>query len=168
MKILTFLTFIILSSQNIRAQNIDFDKLIFEDISCYSSKLNIIEKLGEPLKIYNPDYECGFLSSDEQMKEFETLEYESIKFTGNKDDKFIIDEINFSNTSTSITYSTFQLNSETTLADLNKIFGYINTDNLKNDSGILIIPNENKLKEDGFQFILKNGKLISVMYWNPC
>jgi len=168
MKILTFLTVILLSFQNTGAQNIDFDKLIFEDISCYSSKVNIVEKLGEPLKIYNPNYECGFLSSDEQMKEFETLEYENIKFTGNNEDKFIIEEINFNNKSTSITYSNFQLNSETTLSDLEEIFGTIITNDFKNDSGIVIVPNENKIKEDGFQFVIKDGKLISIMYWSPC
>lgn len=168
MKPLTFLLVIILSIQNIISQNIDFEKLMYKEISCYSSKIQIIEDLGKPLKVYNPNYECGFLSTDEQMKDFETLEYQNIKFTGNKEDNFILDVVNFNDESTSITYSKFQLNSETTLDQLNEIFGNNIPNNLKDDSGIIFIPNKNKFKEDGFIFLIKDEKLIKIMYWSPC
>jgi hypothetical protein len=102
------------------------------------------------------------------METFETLEYKHVKFTGNDSDGYIIDTVNFLNGTTPLSYTTFQLNAETSLEDLREIFGGELFNDLNKNSEMLIIPNKDKNKEDGFQFQLKNGKLISITYWSPC
>jgi len=83
--------------QSSLGQNVDFDQIKFKGLNFYSSKKEIIKKLGKPVKIYEPNYECGFLSNDEQGIIYYTLEYKKVKFTGNKKEKFVLEEINFKN-----------------------------------------------------------------------
>jgi hypothetical protein len=168
MKSFTCLILFVFSIQIITAQTIDFKELKLHNITNSASKTEIFDELGKPLQSYNPDYECGYLSSEEQMESFETLEYKHVKFTGNDSDGYIIDTVNFLNGSTPLFYATFQLNAETTLEDLREIFGGELLNDLNKNSEMLIIPNKDKNKEDGFLFQLKNGKLISITFWSPC
>lgn len=158
----------IIFSQSGAAQTIDFDKLTFQSLKPYSSKEKIIEKLGTPKTVLEPNYECGFLSSEEQNKSFYTLDYNDFKFTGNDNDSYVLDEINFENNPVVLSYSSHQLNSKTDINTLAKIFGMDAFLNLPSDTGVVIVPNKNKVQEDGYGFEIKNGKLISIHYWSPC
>ncbi|MFV8225176.1 hypothetical protein [Christiangramia aquimixticola] len=102
------------------------------------------------------------------MKDFETLDYKHVQFTGNEEDLFILDQINFNEEATCIFYKEYQLNNKTTITELIKIFGESYFKDLKNNSGDVVIPNKNKTSEDGYQFELRNRKLISITYWSPC
>lgn len=165
-----FLTFlmILFCYQIGSTQNIDFDKLNFQGLSPYSPKEIIIEKHGNPGKVYEPNYECGFLSSEEQSKKFSTLDYTNYKFTGNETDDYILDEICFNNESIVLNYEEYQLNWETDIKTLVEIFNVDSFLNLPSDTGVVIIPNKNKIQEDGYGFEIKNGKLTSIHYWSPC
>ena len=166
----TFLIFLltIICSQSGSAQTIDFDKIKFQGLTSSSSKELIIEKLGSPETVYEPNYECGFLSSEEQSKNFSTLDYTNFKFTGNETDNYILNEICFNNESIVLNYAEYQLNSKTDIKTLVEIFNEDSFLTLPSDTGVVIVPNKNKTQEDGFGFEIKNGKLISIHYWSPC
>lgn len=164
--ILTFL--IILFWQDCSAQNIDFDKLNFQGLPPNSPRELIIEKLGNPERILDPNYECGFLSAEEQNKDFFTLDFGDFQFTGNETDNYILDKIHFGSESIVLNYSYYKFNSSTEITTLAKIFGMEAFLNLPSDTGVVIIPNKNKTQEDGFEFAIENGKLRSIYYWSPC
>lgn len=162
------LLMILLCFQIGSTQNINYDNFSLQGLSLYSTKENIIEKHGKPEKIYEPNYECGFLSAEEQGNKFSTLQYVGFKFTGNEEDHYILEEINFENNAIVLNYSGYQLSSITDINTLAKIFNEDSFLNLPSDTGVVIIPNINKIKEDGFGFKIENGKLISIHYWSLC
>jgi len=165
MKIYFVLILLLLITQSNIAQSIDFKELQINGLSSVSSKNIILEKFGKPLKVFNPDYDCGFLSSNEQMKEIESLKYNNFIFTGNNKDNFIIDEFNFKESMYVVSYCGIDLNHKTTTNEILKIFGY--NENGKNLSDYIFIPNDKEYSEDGYMFEFIDGKLISISYWSP-
>jgi hypothetical protein len=149
-------------------QTVDFDKFKFKGLSFSSSKKEIINKLGNPKKVYNPNYECGFLSGDGQGIVYHTLDYGKIKFTGNDSDKYVLEKVDFeNNNSLVLNYKQYKLSCKTTLNELIKIFG----------SGIIKLLKENRHGkftlmhekcDDGIVIEIKKGKLVKMEYWSPC
>jgi len=154
--------------QSSLGQNVDFDKIKFKGLNFYSSKKEIIKKFGKPVKIYEPNYECGFLSNDEQGIIYYTLEYKKVKFTGNKKEKFVLEEINFKNDKKIfLEYGKYKFSNKTTIKDLILIFGTKIKDQIKNRINTHFMLFQ-KGADDGIIFFLKDGKLIRIEYWSPC
>ena len=84
MKQTIYILLLILYSQLVSAQNIDYNLIKYKGLNFLSTKAEIENKLGTPKKTFEPNYECGFLSSDWQGVEIITLDYNSVKFTGNE------------------------------------------------------------------------------------
>ena len=150
------------------AQNLNLDEIKFNGLNFYSSKNQIIEKLGKPKKEYTPNYECGDFSSEEQGVIYYNLDYGNIKFTGNENAKYAINEINFANDKSLILYyKNHKLTCETTLNELTEIFGkeIINQIGNRLNGSFLIRHPE---YDNGIRFEVKNGKLITLEYWSPC
>ena len=126
-------------------QNVNYDLITYKGLNLFSTKTEIIEKLGNPNKTFEPHYECGFLSSGEQGKDYFTLEYNKIKFTGNENEKYVLEQINFENDNTIIlNYGEYKLTCETELTELTKIFGKEIIKYFDNDlSGGIIIHKRN-------------------------
>lgn len=154
--------------QHALAQNIDLEKIEFRGLGFCSSEEMIIENLGDPEKVFEPDYECGYLSAEEQNKKIYTLDYKDFRFTGNNTENYVIDEICFNNEAVVLNYLNYQIDSGTTIHKLAEIFGQSSFPNLRSDSGVVIIPNKDRNEEDGFEFEFKNGKLVCMRYWSPC
>lgn len=155
-------------THGITAQNVDFNLINFNGLPLNSPKQLIIKELGEPEKIFEPNYECGALSSDTQDKKFYTLEYLNVKFTGNENEDYYIDYIIFENNpSVILNYGQYDLNCETDLSLLAKIFGKELFEGFEEDpnGGIIIFR---KKADDGIRLEIKNGKLLSFEYWTPC
>ena len=149
-------------------QNVNYDLIKFNDLNFFSTKKEIIEKLGNPNKIYEPNYECGFLSSDEQGKEYFTLKYDKIIFTGNETEKYVLEKINFENDNSIIlNYGKYKLTCETELNELVKIFGNEIIKYFDNNLNGEIILRHYEY-DSGIRIELKNGKLIRFEYWSPC
>jgi hypothetical protein len=154
---------------NISAQNIEFNKIEFRGLKFLSSKNEIIKKIGNPLKIYEPNYDCGGLSSEWQGVDFFTLDYGNIKFTGNDNDGYLIEEINFVNDkSFALIYDNYTLNSETKLINLIEVFGKQILLQIKENQPIQVIIINSSEIDDGIKLVLKDGKLIKFLYWSPC
>ena len=150
------------------AQNVDFKLIKYNGLEFYSSKSEIKEKLGNPHKTFEPNYECGFLSAYEQSTEYFTLDYGAIKFTGNEKEKYLIELIDFENDETIVLkYGEYNLTCETTLAELALIFGeHLVKHYGNNHNGRVVIFQEKT--DDGIRIEIKDGKLIRFRYWSPC
>jgi len=149
-------------------QTIDFDLINYKGIKFNSTEAEIVEILGKPDSTYEPNYECGFLSSDWQETTYFTLEYLKIKFTGNQKEKYLIEEINFENDkSVILKYGNHKLTCETELTELAEIFGKELKIFFKNSyNGNIVVPHKNG--DDGMRIEIKNGKLVRFKYWSPC
>ncbi|WP_430907509.1 hypothetical protein [Maribacter sp. 2-571] len=162
------LLIIILIAQTGFAQNVDFDLIKYNGLDFLSSRLEITKTLGSPNKEYAPNYDCGFLSIDEQGIPFITLDFKKIKFTGTDKQNYLIEEVIFENdNSINLSYGEFVMNCETDSADLIKIFGDKTAERLTDNftGGIVIFHAKN---DDGIRLQLRNGKLIRWQYYSPC
>ena len=150
------------------SQTADITKFVYNGLSYVQKKTAIIEKYGQPTKTFEPNYECGYLSSKEQNMDFYSLEYSNVKFTGNDSDGYIIEYLNFEKDKSAVlTYDNHELTYHTTIDELSNIFGNeINTlmGGMKN--GAIAV----NLKNGSDQVVLevRNNKLISITYWSPC
>ena len=150
------------------AQSVDFDLIKYNGLNFHSTKSEIIKKLGEPKKTYDPNYECGFLSTDSQDGEYLTLDYGKIKFTGSEKELYILEQVDLENDSSIIIkYGNESLNCETDLTKLIEIFGDGLAKHFGNElDGAVVIFREKA--DDGIRLSIKNGKLIQFEYWSPC
>ena len=155
MKLSTILFLLLIFAEPMLAQDIDFKKLEVNGQSICSSKSLILEKFGEPIEITNPDYECGFLSSAEQMKEFESMVYKDIVFTGNREGDYILDEFKFNSDIYTLNYGGLDLDKETTIEKLQEIFGKFDDKYSSDQSIYIFIPNLDKMQGDGYLFQFK-------------
>lgn len=167
MKQLLFLILLI-STQIGFTQGMDYDLIMYHELGFSSSKSEIEKTLGNPNNIFEPKYDCGFLSSHDQAATFYTLDYTKIKFTGNDKDKYLIEEVVFENDkNVRLHYGEFILTYETNSADLITIFGGETAERLTDDfTGAIILFHV--MHDDGVRLHLKNGKLIKWEYWSPC
>ncbi|MCA4778007.1 hypothetical protein OBK27_12700 [Empedobacter falsenii] len=150
------------------AQNLDFDEIKFNGLNFYSSKNQIIEKLGNPKTEYIPNYECGDLSSDLKGVAYYNLDYGNVIFTGNQKENYLIRKIDFENDKSLILYyQKHKLTCETTLNELVEIFGKQIIELIGSEpNGAFIIQHSEY--DNGIRFEIKNGKLITFEYWSPC
>ena len=150
------------------SQTVNYDLLKYKGLSFFSTKSEITEKFGNPIKTFEPHYECGFLSSDEQGVDYFTLEYDKIKFTGNEKEKYVLEQIDFENDNSIIlNYDKYKLTCKTELSELAEIFGKEIIKFFDNNlNGKILIRHFEY--DSGIILELKNGKLIRLEYWSPC
>ncbi|WP_196888071.1 hypothetical protein [Aureivirga sp. CE67] len=162
-KKLNICLFIFLSLTSISfSQNLDFEKFEINGLKFYSSKKSIIEKFGEPTKIFEPNYDCGGLSAHWQNIPFYSLVYENFNFIGNKKDGYLLENVDFNKLFSiiKIKYNKVILNADSTQKELEKLFKV----KLKTN-GKTLIQNQN---DEGIIVELKKGKLTSISYWTSC
>ncbi|WP_298321228.1 hypothetical protein [uncultured Aquimarina sp.] len=168
MKVKTIIILIFISLQLSLAQNVDFRLINYEGLEFYSSKSEITKKLGNPIKTFEPKYECGFLSEDEQGVKYISLDYGKVKFTGNEKEEYLIEMIDFENDNSLILkYGKHNLTCETKLTDLALIFGEQLIKHYGSDQNGGIVLFDEKA-DDGIRIEIKDGKLVRFGYWSPC
>ena len=150
------------------SQEVDFELIKYKGLNFYSPKSEIIQKLGPPLRIYDPNYECGFLSSEEQNTKFYTLDYGKVKFTGNDKEGYLLEEIECGeDCSLVLSYGKYSLSCKTNITELAEIFGEELTKRFKSSTNASMIIHHG-IRDDGIKIEVKEGKLIKVEYWAPC
>ncbi|WP_044403975.1 hypothetical protein [Lacinutrix sp. Hel_I_90] len=168
MRKLNLIILLLLIAELSFAQSVNFDLIKYNGLNFHSTKSEVIKKLGEPTKTYDPNYECGFLSTDSQDGEYFTLDYGKIKFTGNEKELYVLEQVDLENdNSIKIKYGNRDLTCETDLKELIEIFG----DSLAKHfgeklKGTIVLFHEKA--DDGIRISIKNGKLIRFEYWSPC
>ncbi len=160
---------LLISTQIGFGQSLDFDKFEFNELKFFSSKSKIVEKFGNPNREFQPNYDCGGLSSEWQGVKYFTLDYEKVKFTGNEKEKYLIEKIDFKNdNSVELVYGKHKLNCETELNMLAEIFGKQIKDRIEKGqlNGSFSVHHEKR--DDGIVLEINNGKLIKFSYWTSC
>ena len=190
-----FLIFpVLLFVSNLIAQNkfetVDGAAFKIDGLSFTLKKEVILKKFGKPAKIFEPQYECGFLSEAEQGNKYYSLDYGNIKFTGNSKEGYLLEEIRLGPAlDHRVTFRNKLISHKTTKKEFESIFGskisdaettpsvpLKNTD--VNDRGGFITDKKqiftvekvlyNKGGDDAFVFTFVNGLLSKIEYWSPC
>jgi len=165
MKKINLIILLVTTVQLSFSQSVDFDLIKYNGLNFLSTKFEIIEKLGQPEKSYDPNYECGFLSTESQDGEYLTLDYGKIKFTGNEKELYVLEQVDLENDSLIIIkYGNENLTCKTDLTKLIEIFGDGLAKHFGNElNGAIVIFQEKG--DDGIRLSIKNGKLIQFEYW---
>jgi hypothetical protein len=159
------------------------DDLKINGVRFYAvNKKTILKVFGKPIKKFDPHYECGFLS-DEQGEAFYTLEYKSLKWTGNTKSGYLMENLLIQpNASYHITYNGRSLSSHTTIKEFIALTGVHTTrieTGLGNPTDLLKLfknPNlktnsvelQDKGADDKYIFYFFHGQLCKIEYWSPC
>jgi len=121
----------------------------------------ILKKFGKPLKVFEPNYECGFLSESEQGKKYYSLVYKHFKFTGNNKEGYLLEEILLEPAlPNKVTFKSKALSHKTTVKEFEAIFGV----KISGSEKVLY----NKGADDAFVFTFIKGRLVKIEYWSPC
>jgi hypothetical protein len=160
------------------AQNIgpyNTTDLTVNGVPFHTSKATILKTFGKPIKQFKPQYECGFLSAEEQGEIFYSLQYKGVKWTGNKKSKYVMEELFFTKgPKYVVVLSGKKLSGQTSLSDFIKLSG------VKQDAIHTITPNQypdrvttyvdfyQNNSDDKFIFNFIDDKLYSIEYWSPC
>jgi hypothetical protein len=109
--------------------------------------------------VFEPNYECGFVSSQEQSTKYYAMEYNKVSFIGNPKENYIINRVKFdATTNATLNYGRWKLNHTTSTKDLMSIFGpSVQFDKQPNGTTITLI----RELEDGLMFVfLIAGNLL--------
>lgn len=150
---------------------IDFDKLRLNGLPLYSTKAQVIKQLGKPVKINEPHYDCGSLSSREQGQRLYSLHYRQAVFTGNAKEGYVMEEVTFSaKVPTVLMHGTWKLSEKTTLKDLEQAIGHkLTLHNIRTGKETYEpVVSLGSKGDDGAIFWFGKGHLVRFEYWTPC
>ncbi|MFC6996695.1 hypothetical protein [Rufibacter roseus] len=147
---------------------IDSKLLRLKGLPLIADKSSIVKTYGRPLKVDQPNYECGFYSHD-SIQYFQ-LWYKHLNFIGNDEEKYILENIKFHlNSSLSLEYGHWKLNSKLTKTAFVQIFGISELDSFTDrKNGVTEILMFFNNSDDGMIFSFKDDHLIEATYWSPC
>lgn len=142
-------------------QTIDGSSLKIEGSSFKLGREVILKKFGKPLRIFEPKYECGFLSEAGQGNKYYSIEYKYFKFTGNSKAGYILEGIHFVPAiQHTITFRSKLISYKTTKKEFETIFS------VKIDGDRISLHQTGK--DDAFIFSFVNDRLSKLQYWSPC
>ena len=134
-----------------------------------STKAQIIQRLGKPAKTTQPEYECGFLSSAEQGKTYYSLHYQNVVFTGNAQEGYLLENVEFDAAGKVVlTYGKSTFSGQTSVADLQRIVGGKLLFDAEKEGTTWTLIRSPKGSNDGATFHFRNGRLVEFNYWSPC
>lgn len=132
-----------------------------DGLSFTLKKQIILTKYGKPLREFEPEYECGFLSESEQGDKYYSLQYPHFKFTGNSKEGYLLEEIRFeSGLRSKVTFKNKEISSKTTVKEFETIFGV----KLDGHEKMLYF----KGADDALIFTFVKGRLAKIEFWSPC
>lgn len=144
----------------------DFTRLHYQGAPDLASKTRLVQLLGAPARITQPNYECGALSAREQGRKFYSLHYGLAIFTGNATDKYQLDVVKFASGSPPLHYGAHAWSAATTIKDLRQLFGADLRVGQQPDGQLLVSVSSKQ--DDEAVFIFKNGHLQEFQHWSPC
>ena len=144
---------------DIQIDSISFEDISFSTLGFYSSPDKIKSVLGEPLRIEEPKYECGFLSSDEQQKTFISLIYPHVKFTGAQNGLYILEEIRFDDPNVKLRFGETVMSGASHKSEIMNMFGL--SGDLKSLDRFLVRSDSG---DDGLMVLFKNERLVEIHY----
>jgi len=128
-----------------------------------SNKEKILELIGQPDSISEPNYECGFHSTAEQGRKFYQYYYGSMNFILS-DKGADIERISFDKTQ-EIQINDLRVHHKTTFDEIVKLMNLKIAPNA-NPSFLIIHPKG--AYDEHYELEFKEGKLIQFSIWTPC
>ena len=163
MKVLFFVLHVIYLTTGFQGSPtvIDSDEIRINGIGFNATREQILKEFGNPIRIFQPNYECGFLSTEEQGAVYYSIKYDFLVFTGNNAEGYLLEEALIAPTlKAKISYKGKGLSHNTTIKEFESIF----ETKVEGDSVLLFF----KGADDALDFTFKNGKLDKIEYWSPC
>ncbi|MET4081750.1 hypothetical protein ABIB40_001699 [Pedobacter sp. UYP30] len=125
-----------------------------------TNKQDLLKKFGKPIKVFKPNYECGFLSDSQPGGTHYSMQYSYITFTGNTLN-YQLEEVLFNpKMKHKITYKNLLLSYKTTIKEFERMFAVKVTENK--------ISIFYKNSDDALVFSFAGGLLSKITYWSPC
>ena len=157
--------------KNLKEDTIQLDQIQIKGVNLYTTKQMLVDKLGEPDSIVNPNYECGGFSGEWQEKVFLQYFYGCFNFIGTND-QYQIEHIHFEKDhSLLISYKGIVLNHKTRIEEIKTLFPKSYKDRyIKNDKDNTVVVRllPYTVADDKVYLWFKNGYLIELEYWTPC
>ncbi|WP_200975937.1 hypothetical protein [Echinicola sp. 20G] len=163
-------------------QQKDKDLITLNGVNAFTSKTEILQQFGGPIAITKPDYECGFLSSDEQGEVFYSLEYDGFKWTGTEKRDYVLEELKIEKVdSLLIKFQSELVSQNTSSTKFLEIAGDLEVSVDKSKGGVnawfkstlknkevevfcITVP----LYDDAYHFYFVDDRLDFIAYWSPC
>jgi hypothetical protein len=163
MKFLFILVAACLSGGTCAAQSgtIDFAKLHVSGLKFTASKSQVLTRLGKPLGIVEPHYECGEYSSEQEGQRFYQLRYQQVTFIGNARQGYELQSFKFGRTGPAqLTYGRQLLSAATTLQQFTRLFSKLQPYKNKDGSVEVIVWQQ----DASATFTFKAGRLASYSF----
>ena len=158
--VLTFTISLFITILFAQERTVNYKDFKIDGLNFITKKGDVIKKFGKPVRIFQPGYECGFLSEGQPGGTYYSLQYAYIKFTGNTLN-YQLEEVLFNPKMRSkITYKNQALSHQTTIIEFEKIFG------VKVSENEVTMFHENA--DDALVFSFVGGLLSKITYWSPC
>ena len=159
--ILTFTASLIIITAFANDITISYQDLKINNLYTITKKENIIKTFGNPSKVFEPKYECGFLSEAEQGQKYYSLQYTFLKFTGNSKEGYQLEEIKFNpKANFKFTYKGRKLSHTTNKNQFEALF------KIKIKGSEISLRYKNS--ESALVFTFINGLLSKINDWSPC
>ncbi|MBD8487876.1 hypothetical protein IFO69_03845 [Echinicola sp. CAU 1574] len=180
-KEISLLLLLMLFATSAFSQQKDKVLITLNGVNAFASKTEILQQFGEPIAITKPDYECGFLSSDEQGEVFYSLEYDGFTWTGNGKRDYVLEELKIGKVDSLLIKFQGELVSQNTSSEkLLEIVGNLEVSvdkskggrnewfksTLKN-KGVEVFCITVPLYDDAYHFYFVDDRLDLIAYWSP-
>ena len=139
----------------------DFSKLRLSPLAFTSSRSQVQQLLGQPLAVVDPHYECGEHVSQPKGATFYQLRYRQAVFIGTTKQGYELESFQFAPAGPArLTYAGKPLSAATTLPELTRLLGPLETYKNKDGSVEVVVRQEDA---SGI-FTFKAGKLASYEF----
>lgn len=148
-------------SAQIEPDTMDASEFNIDGLAFTTKKEIILKKYGKPVRIFEPKYECGFLSADWLGIQVFSLDYGSFVFTGDSKEGYLVETIVLKpNLKLKISFRKRKISYQTTLNEFEALFGVKVNETKK----VLY----HKGGDDAHIFSFSNKRLSKIEYWSPC
>jgi hypothetical protein len=139
----------------------DFSKLQINHLTSAFSKGQVVQRLGQPLAVADPHYECGEYVSQPKGVTFYQLRYRQATFIGNAKQGYELEAFRFAPAGPArLTYAGQPLSAATTLPQLTRLLGPLETHKNK-DGSVEVVVWE---RDASAIFTFRAGKLASYAF----
>lgn len=137
---------------------IDFSKLRLSQLASTASRGQVQQLLGQPLAVVDPHYECGEHVSQPKGLTYYQLRYRQAVFIGNAKQGYELESFQFAPAGPArLTYAGRPLSAATTLPELTRLLGPLETHNNKDGSVEVVVWQQ----DASAIFTFRAGKLAS-------
>jgi len=142
----------------------DLDSMDYQNMSLKSTPEEMKKIMGQADSIVDPNYECGFFSSEEQGEKFHQHFYGNMNFIVSKE-KAELEQINFVGGQQMMTINEIEINHTTRYSELAKRLALPKAKEVKT---IKIICEPRGGYDEHYTLTFENNLATAFEIWTPC